>query len=102
MTYEDPGRAESPELTQLYFLQLVRSEELAALPRPDSHRNREQLVGIATQLRASKVPAQVIWARPTPFRYRALDQVASHQSWRPPQITMVCDADSSSPRNTLA
>ncbi|HEY2664572.1 MAG TPA: alpha/beta hydrolase, partial [Candidatus Binataceae bacterium] len=60
-TYEDPERSVTPELTQLYFQPLIESEARVALLRTDWQRNREQLVGLAAQLRASKVPAQVIW-----------------------------------------
>jgi hypothetical protein len=65
--YENPESL-SNESLEVYFGPFVDSEQRREQLKgfSEAERNRDQLVEAVKGLRASKIPAQVLWATPTP------------------------------------
>jgi haloalkane dehalogenase len=63
LVYEDAERAFTPDVVRLYLEPVVASPERVRLFQElcDWKRNRPQILEIAPELRASKIPAQVVW-----------------------------------------
>jgi pimeloyl-ACP methyl ester carboxylesterase len=63
LVYEDADAAFTPEVVSLYLAPIVASEDhIRQFQRlGDWKTNRSQIVEVAPKLRASKIPARVVW-----------------------------------------